>query len=143
MLLCVTRDPLAADTRKPNAALAVLSVCVVAPPADVTAAVATAQARLERLFPFTAAHVVERQVTGDKHAPLPTPVYDGPQQAWMLGGRGPLGGLKGLYRAGRDVAPSLGLEGELWAGHAVAQRIEKALSKRPLFGGAAEETRSS
>ncbi len=143
MLLCVTRDPLYAESRKPNAALVVLSACVVAAPSDVTAAVAAAEQRLEALFPFTRAHLVERRASGDKDAPAPVPLYEGPADVWMLGGRGTDGGLKALFRAGRDVAPALGLEGELWAGHAVAQRVEKMLSKRPLFGGAAEETHGS
>ncbi|MBI5494461.1 MAG: hypothetical protein HY904_05495 [Deltaproteobacteria bacterium] len=138
-LLGCLRAPLAADTRKPVPALAVVSASVICDPMQLQAAVERLVTRLERLLPFTRRHVVAELRTTEDTARLAPALYAGPDEPMALGGRGTDGGIKHFFRAGRDVAPALGVEGELWAGHAVAQRAEKFLSRRPLFGGTGGE----
>jgi phytoene dehydrogenase-like protein len=142
-LLCCTRDPLLAESRKPQPGLVVLTACVVTDPAYASAAVTRLEDRLHALFPFTRRHIVEARSTAPDKLRTAPALYDGPDEPALLGGRGWDGGLKALFRAGRDVAPVLGFEGELWAGHAVATRVERLLSRRPLFRSSAEESQGA
>ncbi|MEW5853215.1 MAG: hypothetical protein AB2A00_30825 [Myxococcota bacterium] len=142
LLLC-ERQPVHPETRKVVPGLSVISASVPVAPGDVDAACARLSARLDALLPFTRKHLVEARNLGAARLEASrTAIYRGPEEPMELGGRGLEGGLKGLLRAGRDVAPALGVEGELWAGHAAAIWAEKMLSRKPLFGGQADESPS-
>lgn len=139
-LLSCTRQPLNVDSRKPVPNLAVLSLCTHVDQGQADNGIARLTERLKQLFPFTERHLVEARSDGkSKFRIAHGAIYGTPEDPSLLGGRGIDGGLKGLFRAGRDVAPVLGAEGEIWAGHAAAVLAERLVSKKPLFGGQAAE----
>jgi hypothetical protein len=120
--------------------LGVLSLSTVVAPSEVAEACARLEARLDHLLPFTRRHLVAaRQVGLSPRDVARHGLFAGPLEPWVLGGRGLGGGLKRLIRAGRDVAPVMGVEGELWAGQAAAKAAERIVLKRSWFGGEAPQ----
>ena len=138
-LLACQRQPLAADGKKTVSGLATLSLCTVATTPTAGAAALALTARMDALLPFARTHMVDHKVLADppylnRHA-----VYSSVGDAVLMAGRGVDGGLKGLLRAGRDVAPMLGVEGELWAGAAAGHRAQKLSGGRGGVGAAEEK----
>jgi hypothetical protein len=88
--------------------------------------------RLTSLMPFVEPHIVARdRLLGDS-AWCALPSYLATGDANELGGCRPMTGFKNLARAGRDLAPRLGLEGEIAAAPAVAALVDEALGKKRL-----------
>ena len=87
--------------------------------------------RLERLFPFARDHVVARDRSVGMDAWCALPTYQVSKSSeHPLGGRRPHTGFSNLFRAGRDLAPRLGLAGELAAARSVAGVSLKATGKK-------------
>jgi hypothetical protein len=87
-------------------------------------------ARLERLLPFARERAVARDVVTGDVARLALPGYREVEPGQhALGGRRPHTGFANLFRAGRDLVPCLGLDGELAAAHAVATAVNRVLNK--------------
>lgn len=86
--------------------------------------------RLLRLMPFSESAIVAKDaLTGDT-AWRALPTYARGDDAHELGGLRPTTGFKNVARAGRDLAPLLGLEGEIAAAPSVAALVDEALGKK-------------
>lgn len=107
-----------------------------APAEDGVAVVATAVTKdstrveqvLKRLMPF--AHTMAR-ATDVVDAAAVAGHYDVKDSEHPLQGRRPRTPYKNLFRAGRDLAPAWGLDGELAASKSVASLIEGVFPKQP------------
>ena len=87
------------------------------------------EARLEALMPFARGSVVAHDhITGDDAA-YALPAFRSSEEAHLLGGRRPSTPFANVARAGRDVAPVLGVEGELAVARSVAALVQQALGK--------------
>ncbi len=86
------------------------------------------EATLDALLPFASAQVRARDVVAGAIArcALPQWFVDGPAEH-PYGGRRPQTAFKNLVRAGRDVVPGLGLDGEIVSARAVAHVVERML----------------
>jgi hypothetical protein len=92
------------------------------------------EARLNKLLPFVEPDIVARdRLVGDA-AWRALPSYQSNGDANELGGCRPMTGFKNVARAGRDLAPRLGLEGEIAAAPSVAAVVEEALGKKRATG---------
>jgi hypothetical protein len=92
------------------------------------AAASALEQRLDDLFPFArdAVRAADRIVGPDARAALPRWVtIDGGQH--LLNGRRPSTAFANLVRAGRDLVPTLGIDGELAAARSVVAVAQQAL----------------
>ncbi|MFZ9888266.1 MAG: hypothetical protein ACO3JL_12260 [Myxococcota bacterium] len=86
--------------------------------------------RLERLMPFAQRHCEARDHVVGTEAKCAMPTYQPASTAQhSLRGRRPTTPFSNLFRAGRDLAPALGIDGELAAARAVATAAQRVLSK--------------
>lgn len=88
------------------------------------------EARLEALMPYAKKRCEARDlITGDA-ARQAMPAYRSPDPSQhSLGGRRPHTGYGNLFRAGRDLVPALGVDGELAAARSVAAAVQRVLAK--------------
>jgi phytoene dehydrogenase-like protein len=88
------------------------------------------RARLRALLPFVEPSHQDELIGDDARGAFPA--YAQPADGHLLLGRRPLTAYANLFRAGRDLAPPLGLGGELASARAVAGAVERALgNKKP------------
>lgn len=86
--------------------------------------------RLEELLPFAKSRCEARDHIVGEAAQQAMPTYRPPEEAQhLLAGRRPHTGYVNLFRAGRDLAPVLGVDGELAAARAVAAAVQRVLAK--------------
>jgi phytoene dehydrogenase-like protein len=128
------------DARAEEASLRLVTAAVVVPPETEKALVAGHALRLEealeRLLPFARSKVVARsvpQLDAPRRAPgfLLHPLWPRPAKAaWEgLGLVPPATPWSPLLRAGREVCPGLGLEGELLAALGAVSRVQRATQR--------------
>jgi len=127
------------EARSDEAGLRLVTATAVFP-ADVEAALVSAHAArleeaLERLLPFARRQVVARsvpQLDAPQRVPAPLhPLLPRPAKtAWEPLGTPPNTPWPGLLRAGREVCPGLGVEGELLAALGAVARVQRATQKR-------------
>jgi hypothetical protein len=124
------------DARTDEAGARLVTATAIVPP-DVEAALVQGHvARLEdalgRLLPFARGHLLARsvpQLDAPRRVPgvLLHPLWPrAPKAAWEGQGLSPLTAWTALLRAGREVCPGLGLEGELLAALGAAARVQRA-----------------
>jgi phytoene dehydrogenase-like protein len=124
------------DARVDEAGVRLVTATAVFPP-DVEATVVQGHAArleeaLERLLPFARGHLVARsipQLDAPRRVPgvLLHPLWPPPPKAaWQGQGLPPLTPWPSLLRAGREVCPGLGWEGELLAALGAAARVQRA-----------------
>lgn len=88
------------------------------------------EARLEELMPYAKMRCEARDHITDDAARQAMPSYRAPSEPQhLLGGRRPHTAYPNLFRAGRDLAPVLGVDGELASARAVAGAVQRVLSK--------------
>jgi phytoene dehydrogenase-like protein len=127
------------DGRAEEAGLRLVTLSAVVPPDTDAPAVSAHAARLEgaleRLLPFARAQLVARsvpQLDAPRRAPglLLHPLWLRPEKAaWEALGLTPTTPWPPLLRAGREVCPGLGLEGELLAALGAVARVQRATQK--------------
>lgn len=89
---------------------------------------------LDRCLPFAKNRVVTHDAFDGKQTPPICPGYDLNEESFPFMGRAIQTSIKNLLRAGRDLAPGLGINGELHTAYAVCQKIAKSAGpKKALF----------
>ena len=86
------------------------------------------EAALERVLPFASGAARAKDVVD---ASAVCGHYDIKESEHALGGRRPRTAFKNLVRAGRDLAPAWGLDGELVAARSAAALIDRCFPKPP------------
>ena len=86
------------------------------------------EAALERLLPFASSAVRAKDVVD---ASAVHGHYDIKASEHILGGRRPRTAFANLFRAGRDLAPAWGTDGEIVAARSVAALVERCFPKQP------------
>jgi phytoene dehydrogenase-like protein len=92
-------------------------------------------ARLDALMPYARKKRLAHDSFSGADAKSVFPAFANAQEGNLLGGREVYTPLKNLVRAGRDLVPALGVEGELAVSVAVSRAVEKKLGKKPLGPG--------
>ncbi|MGO8968234.1 MAG: desaturase [Myxococcaceae bacterium] len=128
------------EARSDEAALRLVTAAAVVPadvePRLVSGHAARIEEALERLMPFAKAQLVARsvpQLDAPRRAPslLLHPLLPrAPKAPWEGVGLPPTTAWPSLLRAGREVCPGLGLEGELLAAQGAVARVQRATQKR-------------
>lgn len=120
--------PDAKQKRRPDVVAVIASVrCDAERSHDVAYAL---EARLEELMPFAKERAEARDILTGDDARLPHLAFGAPDEAQHpFGGRRPQTGYANLFRAGRDLVPALGLDGELAAARGVATAVGRVISK--------------
>ena len=89
---------------------------------------------LDQCLPFAKDRVVTQDVFDGKKGPPICPGYELNTQASPFMGREVQTKIKNLLRAGRDLAPGLGINGELHTAYAVCNKVAKTAGpKKSLF----------
>jgi len=128
-----------AEARADEPSLRLVTVAAVVPPdvqpEQVRGHAARVEEALDRLLPFARPRVVARSIP-QLDAPSPRPGHllhpllpRPPQAAWEALGVAPETPWPSLIRAGREVCPGLGLEGELLAALGAVARVQRASQK--------------
>jgi len=96
--------------------------------------VARVERKLLALMPFAESAIVAKDAITGETAWRALPTYARGEGVHELGGVRPTTGFKNVARAGRDLAPLLGLEGEIAAAPSVATVVEEALGRKRAGG---------
>lgn len=87
--------------------------------------------RLQRLMPYVKSGVVAQDHIFGMDAASILPGYGQSPTNHFLAGRSPATAFSNVARAGRDLAPALGIEVEIASARAVAQYVESRLGRPP------------